>query len=84
MTTFYKIVSNGEDITYCYSKRGCVLVEYTDDPIYYVDRDEAESELENLKESDWDYQFSVLKYIREGRINKDNLEIVEVEFEDDL
>lgn len=82
MTTFYKIVSNGEDICYFYSKKGRVMAEYADEPIYYMNRDEAESELKRLKESDWDYQFSIKKEIREHWINKDNLEIVEEEFED--
>lgn len=83
MGTLYKIVSDGEDITYYYSKRGRVLAEYVDEPIYYKNRNEAESELEKLKESVWDYQFSINKEVREHWINKDNLEIVEVEFEDD-
>lgn len=83
MGTLYKIVSNGEDIQYHVSRRGRILAEYSEDPIYYSDRIAAESELERLKKSVWDYQFSNKKEIREHWINKDNLEIVEVEFEDD-
>lgn len=82
MVTLYKIVSDGEDFSYFYSKRGRVMAEYTDDPIYYTDKNGAESELKRLKESDWDYQFSIKKEIQEHWINKDNIEIVEEEFED--
>ena len=71
----------GDAVSLYISKRGNVLAEYTDEPEYFDTMQQAQEMLNEVKNRPWDYNFSVTKYIRDKRIKRDNLNIVEASFE---
>lgn len=72
----------GDAVSLYISKKGNVLAEYTDNPIYFDTKEEAEELLKEVQERAWDYNFSISKYIREQYIKAENLEIVECNFDE--
>lgn len=72
----------GEAVSLDISKKGNVLAEYTDNPIYFDTKEEAEELLQEVQERTWDYSFSLNKHIREQYIQAENLKIVECNFDE--
>lgn len=71
---------DGDAVTLHFSKRGNVMAEYTDEPHYFETFEEADDFLQEVKDSPFDYSFSVATYIRNKEIKPENLEIRETEF----
>ena len=73
----------GDAVSLYISKRGNVLAEYTQEPHYFDTEEQAQEMLDDVQTRAWDYSFSVTKYIREREIKPENLEIVEVDFDEE-
>lgn len=73
----------GDAVSLYISKRGNVLAEYTAEPEYFDTEEQAQEMLDDVQNRAWDYSFSVTKYIREREIKPENLEIVEVDFDEE-
>nr|DAK75393.1 MAG TPA: hypothetical protein [Caudoviricetes sp.]DAM80471.1 MAG TPA: hypothetical protein [Caudoviricetes sp.] len=73
----------GDAVSLYISKRGNVLAEYTQEPHYFDTEEQAQEMLDDVQNRAWDYSFSVTKYIREREIKPENLEIVEVDFDEE-
>lgn len=73
----------GDAVSLYISKRGNVLAEYTQEPRYFDTEEQAQEMLDDVQNRAWDYSFSVTKYIREREIKPENLEIVEVDFDEE-
>lgn len=73
----------GDAVSLYISKRGNVLAEYTAEPEYFDTEEEAQEMLDDVQNRAWDYNFSVTKYIRDRQIKPENLDIVEVDFDEE-
>ena len=73
----------GDAVSLYISKRGNVLAEYTQEPHYFDTEEQAQEMFDDVQNRAWDYSFSVTKYIREREIKPENLEIVEVDFDEE-
>lgn len=73
----------GDAVSLYISKRGNVLAEYTQEPHYFDTEEQAQEMLDDVQNRAWDYSFSVTKYILEREIKPENLEIVEVDFDEE-
>lgn len=72
----------GDAVSLYISKRGNVCAEYVDEPHYFDTKKEASEFLRDVKSRCFDYSFSNSREIREQKIRKSNLKIVETEFEE--
>lgn len=73
----------GDAVSLYISKRGNVLAEYTQEPYYFDTEEQAQEMLDDVQNRAWDYNFSVTKYIRDRQIKPENLDIVEVDFDEE-
>lgn len=73
----------GDAVSLYISKRGNVLAEYTAEPEYFDTEEQAQEMLDDVQNRAWDYNFSVTKYIRDRQIKPENLDIVEVDFDEE-
>lgn len=71
----------GDAVSLYISKKGNVLAEYTQEPEYFKSKKEASAFLKEVKSRAFDYQFSIKREIREQKIKKSNLKIVEENFD---
>lgn len=73
----------GDAVSLYISKKGNVLAEYTQEPQYFDTKKEASDFLRDVKSRCFDYYFSNSREIREQKIRKSNLKIVEENIEDE-
>ena len=71
----------GDAVSLYISKKGNVLAEYTQEPEYFDTKKEASEFLKDVKSRCFDYFFSNSREIREQKIRKSNLKIVEENFD---
>lgn len=73
----------GDAVSLYISKRGNVLAEYTAEPEYFDTEEEAQERLDLIKSRPFDYSFSKNPVIVDQKIKPENLDIVEVDFDEE-